>query len=274
MAGPPILPNLRGGMDNTLGIVIPTLAEESRFSLLAESYSAAQLTSKAIVIVAPAEREARLRQILGGDFTFCQDPARGLSAAINAGAEALPVSAEFFTWIGDDDIILPTEYREMMSSVPLDSPYAVGYCHYISAKGEHLFTQKLGTQFPFLSQLIKFLPDLIPQPATLIRIDSFWKVGGLSESFSYAFDFDLWIKLSELGRPLRHRGAVANYRWHKDALSVKSRTLATREASKVRTSHRPGWLNLLLYPWEILLVISTQLAGSLLSRLGDSRRSV
>jgi GT2 family glycosyltransferase len=48
--------------------------------------------------------------------------------------------------------------------------------------------------------LFEIGPQLIPQPSAFFRRDAFEKVGGISERFQFAFDFDLFLKLSKSGK--------------------------------------------------------------------------
>jgi hypothetical protein len=113
---------------------------------------------------------------------------------------------------------------------------------------------------------MRFGPDLIPQPGALFRRSSFKEVGGLSTDFSWAFDFDLFIKLSKIGKIKYINETLSKFRWHEGSLSVSGRTNSVLEASKVRVSHLPKSMRFASVIWEYPVRVSTVLAANLVTR--------
>lgn len=79
--------------------------------------------------------------------------------------------------------------------------------------------------------------NFIPHPATFVRRDWFNKIGGFDESLKYAMDYDLWLKLSEVGDPVEIAGALAAFREHSGSLSTNNRLEALQEDYSVRQKH-------------------------------------
>jgi GT2 family glycosyltransferase len=99
----------------------------------------------------------------------------------------------------------------------------------------------------------------------LFRRSSFEEVGGLDPKFGWAFDFDLFIKLSKLGKARFINQTLASFRWHPQSLSVEFRKKSVAEASMVRVSHLPKGLRPASFFWEAAVRYATLLAGARVS---------
>jgi hypothetical protein len=113
--------------------------------------------------------------------------------------------------------------------------------------------------------LLRFGPQLIPQPSAFFRRDAFEKVGGLSDRFQFAFDFDLFLKLSKSGKAVFIDQILSSHRWHKTSLTYSRRWDSVKEASRVRVSDIPAVVRVVSFLWEYPVMAVTYLAGSLLS---------
>jgi hypothetical protein len=202
---------------------------------------------------------------------YRDEPEPGLAAKINFGLRALPSDIEFFNWIGDDDLLTPgslsialktiTDPRHSSQGIP---PVLVfGGCEYIDPAGKPIWNQKSGQ---WAVPLLRFGPQLIPQPGALYRRDAFEAVGGLSTNFGWAFDFNLFLSLSKIGRAIYVPQNLANFRWHPGSLSVSRRRESVAEASQVRKAHLPAALRPISELWEFPVRQATYWAGVRLGR--------
>lgn len=258
-------------MNSRVGIVVPTLGTRPKY--LRECLHSIRLAGPChINLVAPPDfdPEHLLRERLIDQITL--DPASGLSEAINRGIDSLPEQIEFVNWLGDDDLLHPGTFQRLQSE--LINPGVVlvyGDCDYVNADNRVIWSSPSGK---FASGILRFGPDLIPQPGALFRREAFQATGGLSSKFGLAFDFDLLIKLSKIGRLKYLPFTVASFRWHNESLTVSSRWKSVAEASKVRRSHLPPILKPASFIWELPVVATTYLAGLMVSQLAkrDSLR--
>ena len=116
----------------------------------------------------------------------------------------------------------------------------------------------------FAAKVLRFGPCLIPQPGALIKREAFVKVGGLNESLGWAFDLDLFIKLSKLGT-LKFVGMnLASFRWHSDSLTVSLRRNSVQEASLVRVSYLHPIAKFLSFIWEPVIRFTTYHSSNLI----------
>jgi hypothetical protein len=113
--------------------------------------------------------------------------------------------------------------------------------------------------------LLRFGPQLIPQPSAVFRRDAFEKSGGLSDNFEFAFDFDLFFKLSKVGKNIFVDKILSSHRWHATSLTYSRRWDSVKEASAVRASNLSPLLRVLSFLWEIPIMLITYLAGNILS---------
>lgn len=232
-------------------IVVPTMG--TRPLLLAEcidSIRMAGCTNIYLVIPDPSiVRDFVERDLVAGVIS---DPGRGLAAAINAGISSLPTTIRYVNWLGDDDLLTTGSIRIAREILEGDTSasLAFGACDYVDAAGQVIFHSRSGRWAPWLMYLG---PQMVPQPGSLFRVDDFVSVGGLDESFKFAFDLDLLMKLRRLGTFRYVRRTLSKFRWHADSLSVGGREGSVQEASRIRLRNLPVAIRPFARVWEPLV---------------------
>jgi GT2 family glycosyltransferase len=242
-----------------VGIVVPTLG--SRPDYLEKCLSSIRAAGEShILLVAPDTFNSDALSSAGLVDSVVLDEGSGLAAAINQGIRALPGTVEFVNWLGDDDLL--TKSSLVASSNALaendQTVMAFGSCDYIDGAGQTVWANGSGR---WAVPLLRFGPDLIPQPGALFRRSAFDKVGGLRTDLGWAFDFDLFIRLSKVGKLHFLNQTLAKFRWHPESLSVEHRKKSVAEASQVRVSHLPALLRLISFIWEFPVRQATLIAG-------------
>jgi hypothetical protein len=177
------------------------------------------------------------------------DPTTGLATAIDYGLRNFPSNIEFINWLGDDDLLCPRSISLTVECLRLD-PYAsmvYGGCNYIDEDGNPLWTNKSGR---YAKVLMRCGPQLIPQPGALFRRDAYEQIGGLNSQYKWAFDLDLFLRLSKWGKFHFIPHTLANFRWHDGSLSVGGRQGSVKEASEIRTAALPKQLRSISPIWE------------------------
>lgn len=256
-------------MTKKVGIVVPTLG--TRPDYLQQNLKSIRAAGDAhISIVAPKNFDAATLISEGLVDQFVEDPKNGLASAINAGFAQLPVDIKFINWLGDDDLLVAGSLLRTSEILNKhgDVSLVFGACDYIDSEGKKIWENKSGK---WAVPLLRFGPDLIPQPGALFRRDSFNEVGQLSSDFGWAFDFDLFIKLSKTGKAIYLPETLARFRWHPESLSVGLRKKSVAEASAVRKSHLPKWVRPISSVWEYPVMQATLIAGKRVSKLGNGK---
>jgi GT2 family glycosyltransferase len=99
----------------------------------------------------------------------------------------------------------------------------------------------------------------------VFRRDAFEKVGGLSDKFEFAFDFDLFLKLTKVGKAVFVDRILSSHRWHATSLTYSRRWDSVKEASAVRVSNLSLVPRVLSFLREVPIILITYLAGNILS---------
>jgi GT2 family glycosyltransferase len=257
-------------LSSKVGIVVPTLG--NRPDYLKQCLESIRLAGDAyVVLVAPEKFDHSPLRASGLIDLFVEDPKTGLPEAINAGLKSLPKQIEFVNWLGDDDLLTPGSLLQTSKALEGDNKlhFVFGACDYVDPEGKVIWTNKSGQ---WAVPLLRFGPDLIPQPGALFRRSSFEAVGSLDSKFGWAFDFDLFLKLSKLGPGRYLPQTLASFRWHPESLSVEFRKKSVAEASAVRLSHLPKLLRPISFVWELPVRQATLFAGGRVTASANKKK--
>ncbi len=130
---------------------------------------------------------------------WVSEPDRGQSHAINKGLNQ--GTGQIFTWLNSDDILLPGalwHVAEAYRSNP-EAVAWVGSCHLIRPDGRIINTVvPKGLEREDLADW--FYGSFFFQPSCFFSAPAWQEVGGVDESLYFAMDFDLWLRLSALGK--------------------------------------------------------------------------
>lgn len=256
-------------MISKVGIVVPTLGTRPEY--LRQCLLSIRKAGPAFVLLVTKEAaNADALQAEGLVDSIVPDPGQGLPDAINLGIKKLPKEVEYINWLGDDDLL--TQGSLLHSAAVLDDEpktvLAFGSCDYMDERGYVVWRNKSGS---WAVPLMQVGPDLIPQPGALFRRSAFDDVGGLSTDYSWAFDFDLFLKLSKRGQLRFVNKTLAKFRWHPESLSVEHRRKSVQEASRVRTKHLPVFLRPVSALWEWPVQAATLIAGNRVTALSKKK---
>ena len=232
----------------TVGVVVPTLGRRQDY-LLQSLRSIRESGSSYIILIAPRGFNSIYLMNQGLVDEVQEDPQSGLPSAIELGIRSLPEHIEIITWLGDDDLLEPNALNlfeeELKNNESLSMIF--GRCKFINEDGTVFDESRLGR---LAVPLLLFGPDFIPQPASAFRRRSFVAVGGFDPNLKLAFDLDLFIKLSRIGKVKFVDFLAASYRWHSKSLSASNKAASRSEGRKVRASHLPPVLRFLSFFWE------------------------
>jgi len=212
-----------------------------------------------LIVVVPRENSESVGKLSGIDLVIHEKEA-GLGAAINLGISSLPIGIDYVGWVGDDDLLTSGSGSKSVDFLDMNLDYVMtfGMCRYIDQNGGVIGVNKSGQ---WAVPLLRFGPDLVPQPGSIFRRSIFEDIGKIDTKFQLAFDFDLFIRLSIAGRIKYLPIEVGSFRWHDDSKSVKTRKSSVLEASKVRRNYLPSYLNFISWVWELPVIIATYFAG-------------
>lgn len=169
-------------------------------------------------------------------FTYWQsNKDAGQTDAINQGLTR--AKGKYQAWINADDILLPNAVEEAVKYLDQHSETGLvyGQADFINASG------KIIGQFPAAQTDYKKLMRgyvHVPQQAAFWRSDLWKKVGPLDQSFFFAMDYDLWVRLAKVSQVNYLARKWAQFRLHGESKTMINDMRAWPEMLKVH--HREG----------------------------------
>lgn len=165
---------------------------------------------------------------------YLSEADRGPADAINKGFRA--TQGEYFAFLNADDrYVRPDAVRLAVERLEQEPDAAAVY-------GDAVWTDAEGRELgPY--PVADFDPErlrsecFIAQPATLFRRAALEKAGLLDSSLRYAFDYDLWIRLTRGARLVRLPVRMASSRMHTGSISLGSRRAVFRETIELLRKH-------------------------------------
>jgi hypothetical protein len=231
-----------------VGILVPTMGTRPDF--LMQSLTSIRLAGDALIHVVAPKNACLETQIPSNLFDLLiDDPGIGLSSAIDFGLRSFPPNVEYMNWLGDDDLLSEGSLDHTLALLT-DDPGVVlvyGGCEYIDESGKSLWLNRSGN---YAKYVMHCGPQLIPQPGSLFRRDAYKQIGGLDFRYQWAFDLDLLIRLSRVGKLKYTPRVLAKFRWHDGSLSVGGREGSVNEASLIRIAALPGCIRPIANLWE------------------------
>ena len=144
--------------------------------------------------------------------------------AINYGMNM--VSGDIGAWLNADDVYVPgalAAVAETFERHP-ECQWLYGNCPIIDADDREIrrpitaYKELIGY---FYSRNVLLCENFINQPATFWRMDLWRKIGGLRSIYKAAWDYELWIKMSQAA-PARHlHRDLAQFRRHGESISER-----------------------------------------------------
>jgi hypothetical protein len=246
-----------------VGVVVPTIGQRPQYieSTLRSIRNAGETF---VVLVGRKDFNGKTHADSGLVDLYLDEEGSSLPGKINQGFKALPKEIEYITWVGDDDLLSPGALLRAVEVLqrPEKPVLVFGHCQYIDSDGNDVLVKRTGS---WAVPLLRFGPQLIPQPSAVFRKDAFEKIGGLSRKYEFAFDFDLFLKLSKLGNSVFMDAITSSHRWHTTSLTYSRRWDSVREASAVRVDNLRTIARLISPIWELPVMLTTYIAGNVLS---------
>jgi GT2 family glycosyltransferase len=259
-------------IDSRVLIVVPTLGKRIDHLNSCLNSIVTQSVTAEIVVVSPVTNAV---QAVAEKFSarIIADPG-SQTKAINAGVEFALKSGsfEFVNWLGDDDLLESDSLSTTTAALDSNPAATVAYgaCRYIDERDQELWVSSAGKWAP---RVLGWGPDLIPQPGMLVRMNAWQSVGGVDESYRFAFDLDLLLKLKKLG-PLVNTGTVvSSFRWHADSLTVGDRTTNLQESERVKRAALSPHTRKIAWLWQRPVRGATRIAAWEVNRRAGKKKA-
>ena len=248
---------------SVVGVVVPTIGQRPQY-IESTLRSIREAGETYVVLVGREDFNGKIYADSGLVDLYVDEDEPSLPGKINQGFRALPKEIEYITWVGDDDLLSRDALLRAVEVLerPEKPVLVFGHCQYIDSDGKDVLVKRTGS---WAIPLLRFGPQLIPQPSAVFRRDSFEEVGELSQKYAFAFDFDLFIKLTKHGRAVYINAITSSHRWHSTSLTYSRRWDSVKEASAVRVSNLSRLTRCFSPVWELPVMAITYCSGSFLS---------
>ena len=145
-----------------------------------------------------------------GQIRWVSESDKGQADAVNKGIEM--AKGEIIGWLNSDDVFLPgavSKAIECFAEFP-HLAMVYGKCDFVDQEGS--VVGQYPTE-PFNFDKLAIV-NFICQPATFFKKSAFEGIGGLNSKLEYAFDLDLWIRVSQNSRVHYLPDYLSRYRLH------------------------------------------------------------
>lgn len=218
-----------------VSIVTPTynmgrFLEETLLSVLSQDYPNIEYI---VMDAGSTDESLKILEKYRGRLQFYSEPDRGTADAINKGFARSRGSV--FAYLNADDTYLPGAISAAVRALALENNLGAVYgdANWVDEGGRVI------EPYPVRSYEAAMLAHecFICQPAAFMRREAFEVAGRMDANLQYAFDYELWIRISRL-YPMRKIDAVlATSRMHTENKTVGQRRRVLRETLLVLQSH-------------------------------------
>ncbi len=231
-----------------LSVVVPSLNQGHFIRRTLDSILDQSIENLEVIVVDGGSGDDTLEVLRGyGErITWTSEPDRGQSDAINKGLRR--ARGEIVCYLNSDDLFEPGALRAVLDHFAAHpgTQWLFGRCRIIDGAGAPIRSlvdtyKTLWARFVRLRASLLVL-NYIPQPATFWRASATAQVGLIDESLYYAMDYDLWLRLSTLGRPAFLDRYLASFRIHDGSKSLNGARKQLAEACDVAQRHGAGAL--------------------------------
>jgi len=176
----------------------------------------------------------------GDQIHWISERDQGQVAAINEGLKA--ATGDIVGWLNSDDVLMPgalhqvsSRFREDVSTIWLH-----GDCRVIDQNDREvrgwLSTYKRYQANRYSGQRL-LANNFISQMTVFWQRDALGIIGYLDESLPLAFDYDYWLRLSQLSAPAYIPAPIASFRWYSTSKSGANVSDQCREDIAIAIRH-------------------------------------
>ena len=186
-------------------------------SVLSQSFKDFEL-----IIIDDCSDDSTLKKIVQSTESDNRVKFYSLSANVGAGAARKYAekfaTGEYISFMDSDDLLHP-QALELSLETLIKFPNAYSYSKYsvIDDNGE-LINAGVKCDIPYTSS--RMLVDFITFQFRLIPSEWYYFVGGVDDSFTYAYDYDLCLRLSEKIIPVHIPVDLYGYRRHSQTIGL------------------------------------------------------
>ena len=163
----------------------------------------------------------------------------GLTRGLNRGIAV--AQGQYLARMDADDVALPARFQAQVDYLDAHPEVLAlgGQARLVSPEGWPLCQWAVPTGHEEIDAAhMAGLPGQLIHPTSMMRLDAVRRVGGLNEQWTYAQDYDLWLRLAEIGKLSNLRETVLNYRLHFSSVTFARRRSQCESVAGIAKSAR------------------------------------
>jgi glycosyltransferase involved in cell wall biosynthesis len=178
---------------------------------------------------------------------------RGQTDAINKGFAR--ATGKYLAWLNADDRLSPNAVSEAVQFLEAhaDAGLVYGDAEYIDSPGSVV------GNFPAAQTDYRALRRgyvHIPQQAAFWRHDLWQRVAPLDASFTFAMDYDLWVRLAKISKLQYLPRPWAQFRLHSDSKTMQNDRHAWDEMLKVHFREGGSWFSIIGFKYWLRRILA------------------
>ena len=169
-----------------------------------------------------------------GRLRYFSGPDAGVADAVNRGF--LKTHGSIFAWLSADDVYYPGAIASAVAQLSLHADASAIYGEATWVDEQDMPLERYPTGTPYRREMLE-RECSICQPACFMRREAFEAAGMLDARLRFAFDYDLWIRLSRSHRLTAVEDLLAMSRMHSGNLTLGRRRGVLEEAIRTLRRH-------------------------------------
>lgn len=148
----------------------------------------------------------------------------GLSKALNEGFKK--AEGKYLSYLNSDDLLADNALIQIKNKFENNQHkyWIIGLCENF---GEKLIINRLVNLYKRnLLKILNFnllsLNNIISQPSVYWKKSFFDDTGNFDETLKYNMDYDMWLRMIKISKPLKLQNKISYFRRHSDSLSHKN----------------------------------------------------
>ena len=170
---------------------------------------------------------------------WISEPDLGQADAINKGMAR--ARGQILGWLNSDDLYFPETVRTAVALFKKHPEAVLIYGNAVIIDEEAQFLRYFTEIEPPNFFRLRNCADFIMQPSTFFRRSAFKQAGPLDRSLHWCMDWDLWCRLSAIGRVHYEPVLLAANRQHVSAKTQTGGRPRLTEIRKIRDRHGTSW---------------------------------
>ena len=228
-----------------ISVVLPVYNAETYVREAVESILAQTFTDFELIVINDGSTDGSgviLRELAARDarIVLVERPNDGLVSALNEGIKI--ARAELIARMDADDVAMPERFALQHARMVQEPELAVlgSFIRFIDRDGAII---RLYDDLPLTpTAAMRFVEEhgcLVVHPTVMMRRDAVLKAGGYRKAFCHAEDYELWLRMIDLGYAIANLpDPLLNRRWHGANVSVVHWKAQRRNIILARLAHR------------------------------------